>query len=87
MVQIITLGLSEKQAEYLKDIMDFWMDDVSETQETLHQDLGINSVEMLTICADGISTQFREIKQLRHKLWEAMNSDSGNSRCNDSSSV
>lgn len=68
----IHLHLSERQAEYLKDIIDFWMDDVQITNEQVHQDPAITSVEMLTICADGIQTQWNDVAILRQNLWEAI---------------
>jgi len=80
----IQLTLSERKAEYLKDILDFWMDDVDLTHREIHKDTGMESAEMLTICAVGIEVQFKEIKELRQDLWEAMRNVSNNNRSSSS---
>lgn len=72
---MVILELSHRQAEYLKDILDFWMDDILDTKKVVHKDPSIDSLDMLLTCETDLQVQYNDVVVLRGNLWEAINRD------------
>jgi hypothetical protein len=72
----IRLDLEEREAEYLRDILDWWIEDAGAASLTIESDPSISTVEELTIMSHGSTVILRDAINIRRKLWEGMNCES-----------
>lgn len=69
----IRLNLEEREAEYLRDILDWWIEDAGNATQTIENDPSISTVEELTLVAHGSKVILLDAINIRRKLWEGMN--------------
>ncbi len=68
----ISLLLEEKQAEYLKDIIDMWSEQVKDSIPQVDIDPGFDSIEELLESSAGIRSMYKDAVTIRQKLQEAL---------------
>lgn len=76
---MITLRLTERQAENLKDVLDNWLEGYDEATNDVVRDQSFESAEELLEQVDSIQGQFRDYVEIRQLLWIGLQ---GNERRN-----
>jgi hypothetical protein len=69
---LVTLELSERQAEILKDVLDLWIEGYEAATNDVINDRSLDSAEEMLEAVDGIRAQFIDAVDIRQHLWMAM---------------
>lgn len=73
---MITLTLTEREAEYVKDILDIWIEGYKDTNDLLDADKSVDNFEDLLTLSGGLHTNLHDAENIRQRLWEATSGDS-----------
>jgi hypothetical protein len=69
---LVTLELTERQAEHLKDIIDNWIDGCIPATDDVINDRSLTDVDDLLRAVDGMHEMFSDAVDLRQQLWMAL---------------
>jgi hypothetical protein len=71
---MVILQLTDKEAEYMKDILDLWIEEYKDTKDDIVTDRAIDSVEELLLATQGSNIAIEEAEHIRDRLVRVMTS-------------